>query len=81
MARAIVRFSMSGDDGTTTTTARECMQKFGFRRVGTGSWEASGAQIHDLMDAVRSVTEILEHPKKAGVLDHLWVYIDDEGRN
>ena len=77
MARAIVRFSLVGDNSTTSTYARNMLEEAGFHRIGTSSFEAE-SEVNSLLEAIASL--LLDHlrsPRGGGQLGHLWVYVDE----
>lgn len=83
MARAIIRLSMNNDKGGLRTEARKMLRKAGFEDRGTAVWEASDQSVDDLLQAVERATQILRRePSKPGegTLDHLWIYVDNPGR-
>lgn len=78
MARAIVRYSINGEQTNVTgNAARKHLEAGGFDRLGTASFEADGANQGALVLALRQLLEILEDPPGGGWLDHLWIYLDD----
>jgi len=78
MARAIVRYSINGEQTNATGNAvRKLLQDAGFDRVGTASFEAFGPPQPILVAALRDALDILENPLGGGELDHLWLYVDD----
>lgn len=77
MARAIVRYSISGEPSNVTgNAARERLTTGGFQRIGTASMEADGVPEHDLIVTLQELlATFLEMPGR-GHLDHLWIYLD-----
>jgi hypothetical protein len=82
MARAILRYSIGGEKSNQSGNAvRKALEAVGFERVGTGSWELDGPPTAHLVAYVQQAMDIMKHPPGGGILDHVWVYIDDQGNN
>ena len=82
MARAIIRLSLESGDASirTRNRVRNVLSDRGFSvgrpGAGTGSYEREGADVGDLVEALREMLEILDLPDAADV-DHLWVYLGE----
>lgn len=74
MARAILRYSFDGASQNVRNRIRSLLEDAGFRRTGTGSWEAEGTPAA-LMEALRNVMSLIER-EAGGQLDHLWINVD-----
>lgn len=82
MARAIIRWSISGERTNTTGNAiRGCLEDGGFTRVGTGVWETDRQRTRDVLETLQDALEIMKSPPGRGRLDHVWVYVDDALNN
>ena len=84
MAKVVVRFSFNGDAGSATrnTVVNELEAQFsasvpGFKRSGTGLYEASGIATSDALNRMKKVLDLLAGPG-AAQLDHLFVYVTHE---
>jgi hypothetical protein len=77
MARAIVRYSISGEQSNITgNAARGALADFD--KPGTALYEAEGSPA-DLIAALRDLLDVLEDPPGGGEVDHLWIYFDQTG--
>jgi hypothetical protein len=76
MARAIVRYSFSSEGKEARGQIRQVLRKSGFTKIGTASFEASGASQSDLIAALTDLLRIVESAPD-GRLDHMWIYLDD----
>ena len=75
MARAIIRFSLNDDHGSTTrNAAAQLLTEAGFSPAGTSVWEGSGGQ-QELSRTLSKVLTLLGDPPRGG-LDHVWIYVD-----
>lgn len=82
MTRAIVRWSISGEQNNATgLQIRKVLTNAYFARRGTGTWEIDGAPTHHVIDAVQDALELMKNPPGGGNLDHVWIYIDDAENN
>lgn len=82
MARAILRWSVSGEKNNATGLAvRKTVEQAGFERRGTGSWEADGPGTSDLIDALQQALDDLRAAPGGGRVDHVWIYLDDFPNN
>jgi hypothetical protein len=79
MARAIVRYSVSGEASNATgNQVRGILEAVGFERRGrTAALEVDGAALPDIFQAIRDALDLLEAPPGGGTLDHVWVYVDE----
>jgi hypothetical protein len=77
MARAIIRLSINGEsDNNTNNAVRATLQDEGFIRIGTNSYEISGASFDDIADCVIAAFGILKKMPGGGSVDHVWSYVD-----
>jgi hypothetical protein len=80
MARAIIRYSFTGEKSNASGTAvTKALERVGFEKQGrTACWEVDGVPFVLIRAALLEVLEICEKPIEAdGRLDHLWIYVDD----
>ena len=77
MARAIVRFSINGEQSNVTgNQIRTLLENNGFDRVGTASYDADEMGTDQIVAALGELLQVLENPPGGGHLDHLWIYVD-----
>lgn len=77
MARAIVRYSFGSDDVQIRNNVRGELEAAGFKRIGTGSFEAPTDAAESRSALIGALIKALEHAEHAQTLDHLWVYLDE----
>jgi|GEM_PF-3678198 len=80
MARAIIRFSLDGDDGRVTTRVTKLLEGKGFSHGGTASHEAHTISEADLSAVVNAMVNLMP-PDGSVVIDHLWVFMDRADSN
>ncbi len=51
---------------------RQALRDAGFRHIGTATFEASGVELVEAVDAVKGVLDQVA----TGKLDNLWIYVD-----
>lgn len=82
MARAIIRWSFSGEPSNVSGNAvRKRLRESGFDRTGTGSAEATDLSTASAIGGIEDALDVMLHPPGGGRLDHVWVYIDDAENN
>jgi hypothetical protein len=74
--RAIIRFSLNGDNGSLTTTLGNKLIAHGFTKTGTGKYEHSSATVSDIRAASREFWKALSGHTGTASLDHFWMYAD-----
>ncbi|MGB7587684.1 MAG: hypothetical protein WBM00_03140 [Solirubrobacterales bacterium] len=78
--RAIVRYSFNAEATATRTAMRVALQRLGFWRIGTASFEIRRTE--EKPDVEPRILEALEEiarvvgDENAAQLDHLWIYVD-----
>ena len=66
----------TGNRATSPATTHANARSSGFQRQGrTAAFEANDRSERELIDALRSLLDILDKPPGDGTLDHLWIYM------
>jgi len=83
MWRVIVRFSLSGDQGSTVRNMviKPKLESVGIRNTKTGTWESRACEIglatRILTEVIKEVSHISANASSRDPhLNHLWIYLD-----
>lgn len=80
MARAIVRYSLNGDNANGNVNGndvRRILQDGQFDKIGTASLEADGPRVNELLEVLERTMQRLRQLPDNTRLDHLWIYVDE----
>jgi hypothetical protein len=76
--RAIIRFSINGDNGTLTTKLRRYLENRGFKKLpaNTATYEHRRTTERKLANTTRQFWRTISGYAGPGHIDHFWMYAD-----